>query len=44
MNLKGRTALVLGAVKGIGKAIALDLATAGAALAPTRIPTPGCDH
>ena len=33
MNLKGRTALVLGAVKGIGKAIALDLASAGAAVA-----------
>ena len=33
MNLKGRTALVLGAVKGIGKAIALDLAHAGAAVA-----------
>ncbi len=33
MNLNGKTALVLGAVKGIGKAVALDLARAGAAVA-----------
>ena len=33
MNLNGKTALVLGAVKGIGKGIALDLAAAGAAVA-----------
>ena len=33
MNLNGKTALVLGAIKGIGKGIALDLASAGAAVA-----------
>ncbi len=33
MNLNGKTALVLGAIKGIGKAIAMDLARAGAAVA-----------
>ena len=36
MELKGKTALVLGAVKGIGKAIGLDLARQGARLILTR--------
>jgi 3-oxoacyl-[acyl-carrier protein] reductase len=35
MNLDGKAALVLGAVKGIGKAVALALAEAGAAVAAT---------
>ncbi len=33
MNIEGKTALVLGAVKGIGKAVALDLARRGACVA-----------
>lgn len=36
MNLKGKTALVLGAVKGIGKGIGLDLARQGVRLVLTR--------
>ncbi len=35
MNLEGKTALVLGSIKGIGKAIALDLAAAGVDLVLT---------
>ncbi len=35
MNLDGKVALVLGSIKGIGKAIGLDLASAGADLALT---------
>lgn len=36
MELKGKTALVLGAVKGIGKAVAMELAGHGVTLALTR--------
>lgn len=36
MDIKGKTALVLGAVKGIGKGIGLDLARQGASLILTR--------
>jgi len=36
MQIKGKTALVLGAVKGIGKAIGLGLADKGAKLVLTR--------
>ncbi|MBW2367554.1 MAG: SDR family oxidoreductase [Deltaproteobacteria bacterium] len=35
MNLKGKTALVLGAIKGLGREIALDLAGSGANVAVT---------
>ena len=35
MNLKGKVALVLGSIKGIGKAVGLDLARAGAAVVYT---------
>ncbi len=36
MNINGKTALVLGAVKGIGKGIGIDLARQGAKLILTR--------
>ncbi|TWI66030.1 3-oxoacyl-[acyl-carrier protein] reductase [Desulfobotulus alkaliphilus] len=44
MKLKGKVALVPGSVRGIGKAIALDLAAEGASLALTRFDWPENFH